>query len=87
MQAIDLLPLHLQVAVPLRIAELRAAGGITSRDIARVQGYAGTISEAVLYRGGAPGETAEAVSRVVEGIAVLAFTPGGVTVLGLHFEA
>jgi len=40
----------------------------------------------VLYRSKRPGVTAEAFNRLAEGLACLAFQPGGVTAFGLHFE-
>jgi hypothetical protein len=41
----------------------------------------------IQFRSKKKGETAEAFNRLAEGIAALAFAPGGVTFLGDHWEA
>ena len=42
--------------------------------------------DVILFRGKG-GETAEAFNRLAEGVACLAFVPGGVTLFGQHWEA
>ena len=86
MSATELLPIHLQMAVPLRIAELEANGGPTKEDFCRVREYAadfGSRGDAILFH--VKGETAEMVNRLVDSIAVMAFVPGGISVFGLEF--
>ena len=41
----------------------------------------------ILFRSKKRGKTATAFNRLAEGIACLAFMPGGVDIFGLHFEA
>lgn len=48
--------------------------------LARIQG----AGEAILYR--VPGKTADGFNALAEGIARLAFMPGGVTAFGLRFR-
>ena len=83
-----LLTLSLSVAVPMWIERLR---GYTDEDRdARARVCSQAIAEkgdVVLYRSKKKGETADAFNRLAEGIACLAFAPGGVHALGLHFEA
>jgi len=79
--------LHLEAMVPLAIADLAKMGGATDWHHERIREYAWDIagSEALLFR--EKGKTAKMLSKLVEGLAVMAFQPGGVTFLGLHFEA
>jgi hypothetical protein len=80
---------YLALAVPLRMAELRAAGGPTDTDWDSLPDAAHELSAHgdVLLYGGRPGEAARLASGLANAIAVLAFAPGGVTVAGQHFEA
>lgn len=83
----DLLPIHLQTAVPLRIAELEAQGGPTSEDFARIQSYSedlGANGDAILFY--VKGKTSEMVTKLVDEIAVMSFVPGGITTFGLNFK-
>lgn len=41
----------------------------------------------IQYRSKKEGESAKAFNALAEGIAICAFFPGGVTFMGLHFEA
>jgi hypothetical protein len=41
----------------------------------------------ILYRGNKRGQTAEAFNALAQGLAVLAFSVGGVRAFGLHFDA
>lgn len=41
----------------------------------------------ILYRGKKAGQSADAFNRLAEGIALASLSPGGIRVLGLHFEA
>lgn len=80
----ELLRCHLSTFVPLMIQEflLRQRVLVMPRhDLAQVIAAHG---DALLYR--IPGQTARAVSALVEGLATMAFCPGGVTFMGLHFE-
>lgn len=79
-----LLRCHLAALVPLVIQEvlLGQRGLVLPRpDLAKTIAVSG---DAILYR--IPGQTARAVSALVEALATLAFCPGGVSFLDLHFE-
>lgn len=87
MKANELLPIFVSSFVPLRIAELKANGGVKQEDINRVQSYApdfGACGDALLYR--VPGVTKDMAGKLIDAIAVLAFCPGGITIFGQHFE-
>lgn len=87
---VELLRTALAAAVPLRIMEIAsgALGTLTEADVERVRGYLPALLEHgddLLYRG-RKGATAERFNQLTHAIAALAFQPGGVTFLGLHFE-
>lgn len=80
----DLLRLHLEVAVWLTIQEImrgQRALILPRDDLAESIARNG---DAIIYR--APGRTAQAVTAVAEGLAMLAFCPGGAKFMGLRFE-
>jgi hypothetical protein len=83
-----LLRTALQAAVPLHIEELR---GLPWTEIRRLAGECAQViaekGDRILYRSKKKGETAVAFNALARGIAALAFCPGGVTTLGMHFEA
>lgn len=88
MKAKQLLPMFLQATVPLLIAEVAEAGGVTDADFHRVQGYVddfNTDGDALLFR--REDKTGEMAGKLADALAVLAFQPGGVEFAGLHFEA
>lgn len=77
----------LQVAVPLRIQEIR---GWTDRQRANEAAWALELMRAgsggdVLLYGGTDGQPGRAFAALVRGLAALAFVEGGVTVAGLHW--
>lgn len=85
-----LMRLHVETCVPLRIYDyLRYPGGIDEQRFAYARNVlAWDIAEqgdALLYR--VKGKSAEMANKLVEGLAILSFCPGGVTFLGLHFDA
>jgi hypothetical protein len=84
-----LLHLHVETFVPFRIHDYVLQGGPSEQDYARVRDEypheLGSHGDAILYR--EKGMTARMVNVLLDGIAVLAFVPGGVTVFGCHFEA
>lgn len=82
----SLFKMHLATCVPLRIDELRRQALPLTEHVARVSAYAQDIGEygdQLLFRGP---RTKELINKVVDGLAVMAFIPGGVTLFGLHFE-
>lgn len=85
-----LLTSALSVAVPLYMADFQQQGGITDRDVDRVQSYLKDLTEHgddLYFRSTKEEKTAERFDQVAEIIAVLSFTLGGITIFGLHFEA
>jgi hypothetical protein len=83
-----LLKATLEAAVPLWIAQLR------TRPWADIQARAATAAQVIaekgdviLYKSKTKGESARAFNALAEGLAILAFAPGGVRAFGLHFEA
>lgn len=84
-----LMRLHLEAMVPFAIHDLAKAGGPSEQHFARARNVlAWDIAEsgdALLYR--VKGKTSEMMSKLIEGIAILSFCPGGIDFLGLHFEA
>lgn len=85
----ELLALHLEAFVPLRIREYLASGGPDEWDWGRARNVypckLGSHGDALFYR--EKGQTAEIIGILVDGLAILAFCPGGVTAFGCHFEA
>lgn len=84
-----LLRTALSAAVPLRILELKVRGGPDDFDRERVQGFSdilGSRGDQLLYRSKKKGETAEMFNGLADALAVMAFVPGGVKFLGMHFE-
>lgn len=58
--------------------------------LARAQVLAGRLAERgdiILFRSKKKGATADALNVLAEGLACLAFMPGGVRFLGMHFSA
>ena len=83
-QNATLLELHLSTFVPLLIEEFltgRRTLVLPRPDLADIIAGQG---DAILYR--IPGKTARAVGALTEALATLAFAPGGVTFISLHFE-
>lgn len=86
----DVLSAHVAMAVPLRIDEIKRAGGPTDEDIRRVGEYAtdiGARGDLLLFPGAKKGVATGLVNKVVDGVAVLAFMPGGVEMFGTRYEA
>lgn len=83
----ELIAIHLSMAVPLVIRELEKRGGPTPEALNRVSEFAlklGEYGDQLLY--GGP-KTSELMNELVEGIAIMAFIPGGAKVFGMHFIA
>ncbi len=83
-----LLATALAAAVPLWIEDLRREPWEhlqkRAHECAQIVAEKGDI---ILYRSKKAGQTAEAFNALAEGIACLAFAPGGVTIFGQHWEA
>jgi hypothetical protein len=77
-------------AVALRIRELERDGGPTEGERERVRAFGrelGSRADVLMMGGGKPGEVEELFAKLVDGLAVLAFCPGGVKFAGEHFAA
>lgn len=90
-----LLSIALSAAVPLWYAELRELEKTLEGNDAlfaaelmdrakRCSDYLGKHGDALMFR--VKGQSAEAFNRLAEGIAIMAFCPGGVTAFGSHWE-
>jgi hypothetical protein len=80
----------LDAAVQLYLLTFQQYGGITDVDVVRVQSYLEDLTvhgDDLYFRSKKWGETAKRFDQVAEIIAVLSFSPGGLTVFGMHFEA
>lgn len=77
----------LQLAVPLWIEQLKKRGWDhilqRAKDCSQVIAEKGDI---ILFRSNKKGESANAFNHLAEGIACLAFVPGGVRIFGNHWE-
>jgi len=83
-----LIQTHLDATVPSLIRELLEGGGPTDYHYQRLREHGCDLAEhgdAILFA--QPGKTSEAMNRLVEGIAILAFCPGGIRVFGCEFDA
>jgi len=88
-----LLPLFVETLVPLRIHDIKKIGGIQQEHLDYAKQYgdmlAGPPCEDLMYkpdRKKDKGKSSEMVNRLTRVLAIMAFFPGGVTFLGLHFE-
>lgn len=80
----------LDCAVPLEIDALASRGGPDDADIEAARAFGSDLAlrgDVMLFGGGKPGEVGELASQTARAIAVLAFSPGGVTLFGRHWEA
>lgn len=84
----DVLLTSLQVAVPMQILKLGLADPETLPAIAReCADVVAAHGDDILYRSARRGDTAVAFNALAKGLAVLAFSPGGVEFAGLRFRA
>lgn len=86
----DILSISLSAAVPLRIIDYKRQGGPTDDDRERARRTGHLIAEkgdVLQFRGKKKGEAAEIFNALADGLAVLAFCPGGVKFLGHHWDA
>jgi hypothetical protein len=84
-----LLAATLELAVPLCIADLRAAGGPREEDRERARRFADELAshgDELLYRSREKGGSAALFAELARALAVLAWQPGGVRFAGLRWE-
>lgn len=88
MVSAETLKTALLCAVPLWIEELRQRSWddlcVIARESAQVIAEKGDI---IMFRSPKKGESGKAFNALARGLACLAFAPGGVKFLGLHWEA
>jgi hypothetical protein len=78
----------LELAVPLRILELRyGSWGVRKALAAEAEQTVAEHGDDLLFGGPTKGATARAFAALVTGLAVLALQPGGVSFAGRHWEA
>ncbi len=83
-----LIAAHLDATVPSLIRELLEEGGPTEYHYQRLREHGRYLAEhgdAILFH--QKGTTSEAMNRLVAGVAILAFCPGGIRVFGCEFDA
>lgn len=84
----DLIKIALSAAVPLWIMQFKQ---FTAEERTIMAGRYGQVvaehGDNILFKSKKKGATADAFNNLAKGVACLAFAPGGVTVMGLHFEA
>jgi hypothetical protein len=81
------LRVHLQRNVPSQIRSYLRRGGPTDEDRERVRGYCddiGSYGDIMLYPDGSGSERVY-MDELVDGVAVAAFSPGGIRCFGLDF--
>ena len=85
---VEVLKLSLQTAVPLWIDQLRRQPWSHIEARARICGQVvAEKGDVIQFKSNKKGETAEAFNRLAEGVACLAFAPGGVRFMDLRFQA
>jgi hypothetical protein len=70
------------------VREILESGGVTNLMFERARAYAieiGSHGDAILFP--VKRKTREMMGKLVDGVAVLSFAPGGITIFGLHFDA
>jgi hypothetical protein len=84
----SLLKSSLCLAVPLWIDQLKGTSWNHIRQRANECGHVvGEQGDNILFKSKKKGESAKAFNALAEGIACLSFTPGGVTLFGMHWES
>lgn len=84
----SLLTSTLQLAVPMWIDQMRRYPWEHIQERAKVcSQHIAEHGDLILFKGKKKGESAEAFNRLAEGVACLAFVPGGVKLWGSHWEA
>lgn len=84
----ELLKVSLSCAVPLWIERARRYTDAEFKKRVELAGQkVAERGDIIQFRSRRAGQSAEAFNALAEGLALLAFCPGGVYFLGMHFEA
>lgn len=84
----SLLLTSLEIAVPLRIAELRLMPKDEIEELrAQSAGLIAAHGDDILYKGSREGDTAKAFNALATSLAILSFAPGGVSFASSHWDA
>jgi hypothetical protein len=82
------LEVSLEAAVPLWIEKVR---GLTEWERRKRRhtcaAFVGAHGDSIMFRTQNPQRTIDGFNRLAEGLALLAYAPGGVTAFGQHWEA
>jgi hypothetical protein len=88
-----MLPIFVETLVPLRIHDIKRIGGVSQTHLDYAAQYgdmlAGPPCEDLMYkpdRAKDRGNSKEMLNRLTRVLAIMAFLPGGVSFMGLHFE-
>jgi hypothetical protein len=84
-----LLSTALNVSISLRVLELMKKGGPTDEDLDRIHVFLKDLGEHgtdLYFPGNRKGSTTDRFEQIVEAVAILSFSPGGLTVFGRHYE-
>lgn len=84
----ELLKISLSAAVPIWIDELKRRSLAYVQERAAICGqHVAEHGDVILFKSKKRNATSDAFNRLAEGVACLAFSPGGVTIFEMHFEA
>jgi hypothetical protein len=85
--SVPVLIIALSAAVPRRIAEFKLRGGPTDEDRVRVREVSARLPEkahVLMHGGGERGEAGALFDELADALAVMAFSPGGISFFGLR---
>ena len=85
----ELMTLTLAASVPFRMLDLEQQGGPSDLDWEAAQAFGDVLAfqgDVLMFRE-KKGQAAGLMADLIRTVAVMAFAPGGVTLLGLHFDA
>lgn len=86
----ELIRNSLEIGVSFRMFDMQQHGGPTLHDWEQTRAFGDVLApggDNLLYKSGKRGKTAHLMNEMIRAVAVLAFTPGGITIYGLHFDA
>jgi hypothetical protein len=85
-ETLALLQGSLSVAVPLWVDRIRPNLDEERKHAPDLAQFIGEHGDIILFKSNKKGESADAFNKLARAIALLSFSPGGVTTFGLHFE-